>query len=262
MTKDMAAGWREDLALKNYDPEKHFPCDINAFYSILKDIRERGEKLPNPLAKSVAIIVLGISQTCDRPIPSATMLMEQTGCSRYIARQALEAEDEWRIEGATTLRARQKSHPAQSHFDLCLCGVRWAMNGSWDVAAPEVHLDTAVADVLLVDANRVGIIEVKRTRSDLLSDLRAKKMLKYTSRTTHLWLLLGPEIDISVAKLTELGLPTHWGILRASVGGVVTSRRTARRHSDEPKRKRDYRRKATRSLTWRALKASGQGWVE
>ena len=64
-------------------------------------------------------------------------------------------------------------------------------------------------------------IEVKRTRSDLLQDLRKRKMLKYEVRATHCYLAATPEaLRLHKLSVTEVlsdlktrGLPTHWGVL-------------------------------------------------
>lgn len=75
---------------------------------------------------------------------------------------------------------------------------------------------------------RIAIAEVKRTRSDLLADLRAGKLLRYAEVATHLYLaatdealgLAGDErltrerTAKVLADLAEHGLPRTWGVLR------------------------------------------------
>lgn len=67
---------------------------------------------------------------------------------------------------------------------------------------------------------RVTIIECKRTRSDLLADLRAGKMLKYAEVATHVYLALSEEVIDGrrsgevLAELESLGLPRFWGVLK------------------------------------------------
>lgn len=69
-------------------------------------------------------------------------------------------------------------------------------------------------------AGRVAVFEVKRTRSDLLGDLRRGKMLRYEVAATHCYLAVGPDVlrgdwygGTWAEQVTELGLPKHWGIL-------------------------------------------------
>lgn len=74
---------------------------------------------------------------------------------------------------------------------------------------------------------RVSVVECKRTRSDLLSDLRVLKMLKYEGVASHCYLCCHPDafckvegrITLSANKkmiledLSQKGLPKHWGVL-------------------------------------------------
>lgn len=108
----------------------------------------------------------------------------------------------------------------------------------------EVH--TPVVPALLRRRNsepepRVVVVECKRTRSDLLGDLRAKKMLRYEASATHCYLALTDEVLSTFPKvpsalksrLVELGLPRTWGILRVNINQPgwtgVSALRTARR---------------------------------
>lgn len=67
---------------------------------------------------------------------------------------------------------------------------------------------------------RVVVVECKRTRSDLLSDLRARKLLKYEDSATHCYLACtGPAFGTDgdpLPMLLGLGLPTSWGVLRVA----------------------------------------------
>lgn len=74
---------------------------------------------------------------------------------------------------------------------------------------------------------RIVVIECKRTRSDLLADLREGKMLGYERTGTHCALAATPEalritfprmwepvgVAEALADLADRGLPTTWGVL-------------------------------------------------
>lgn len=76
-------------------------------------------------------------------------------------------------------------------------------------------------------APRIAVAEVKVSRSDLLSDLRVGKLLKYEPQATHCYLAITdgvfldrhlegayrPRTQTQVDHLAELGLPAHWGII-------------------------------------------------
>lgn len=78
---------------------------------------------------------------------------------------------------------------------------------------------------------RIAVCEVKRTRSDLLADLRERKLLRYGEVATHLYLAATDEAlgikpgdrptrertDQVLRELAELGLPKSWGVLRLTV---------------------------------------------
>lgn len=159
-----------------------------------------------------------------------------------------------------------------THYDLCMEATRWAVHQRWcTFAAPEVDLYGAQADVLALGLSPlcVRIIEVKRTRSDLLADLRERKMQrKYDSRATHTYLALGPDViaerpQRQVIELTELGLPRWWGVLQIypeSPRGAFTLRRPRAKmlHGDtKPLTKRHVdglTKSLGRSMTWRLLR--------
>lgn len=86
-------------------------------------------------------------------------------------------------------------------------------------------------DELRLPRPRIAIAEVKRTRSDLLADLRAGKLLRYAEVATHLY-LAGTDDALGLAagerptrertarllaELGEHGLPRTWGVLRLRV---------------------------------------------
>lgn len=93
-------------------------------------------------------------------------------------------------------------------------------------------------DELRLHRPRIAIAEVKRTRPDLLADLRAGKLLRYAEVATHLYLAATDEaLGLAagerptrertarlVADLGELGLPRGWGVLRLRTWQQATSR--------------------------------------
>lgn len=109
-----------------------------------------------------------------------------------------------------------------NHRDLCREAARWLLDQSRiDLVSFEIGWKNSVFDAMgitlpsknIVDP-RICVIEVKRTRTDLLADLRVKKMLKYEPHASHCYLALGPEFDKSILKeLPTLGLPAHWGVI-------------------------------------------------
>lgn len=141
-----------------------------------------------------------------------------------------------------------------THLELCQAVTAWALSLSWcDVAAWEVGFGTGIADVVaLSDAEleavnadrlarwelrrvgprpfprpRIAVFEVKRTRPDLLSDLRARKMHGYQEGASHCYLAATPaalllegrdrylkvSIATAIADLHARGLPEAWGVL-------------------------------------------------
>jgi len=120
-----------------------------------------------------------------------------------------------------------------------------------------------IADVMALGrpdkAPKLAIIEVKRTRADLLADLRAGKMLKYAGIASHCYLLVHgdcmqakAEVDV-VAELDELGLPPEWGILRVRMGGhAPRSLRGAKKLQGVSRQLVEvYTRTFARSLAWK-----------
>jgi len=86
---------------------------------------------------------------------------------------------------------------------------------------------------------RIVIVECKRTRSDLLADLRAGKLRRYEAAATECYLLATtPALAIAahtalttaeIEAVTALGLPSEWGILTVSPRGGVYQIREATR---------------------------------
>lgn len=97
----------------------------------------------------------------------------------------------------------------------------WAQLVGW-----ELTYNKGFADVIGCTINprdekkRICVAEVKRTRSDLLQDIKKKKLLKYEHGSTHCYLagtreaLNSEKLGVNVlSDLDKLGLPKHWGIL-------------------------------------------------
>jgi len=110
---------------------------------------------------------------------------------------------------------------------------------------------------------RVTVVECKRTRADLLQDLRAGKYLKYEQGTTHAYLAATREAlaldKTSVGKamddLATRGFPKHWGILIIGPRGGVTCLRAAKQHKHVTTTTvRALVRKMARSMIYRALR--------
>lgn len=114
----------------------------------------------------------------------------------------------------------------------------------------------------------VGLVEVKRTRADLLQDLRRRKMLKYQPQATNLWLAGTEEAlrgrDSTVLEdLAARGLPPSWGVLllptegdpaRLSPGLVWALRGSRRTRVALPGELRLRAYQVGRSLSYRALR--------
>lgn len=80
----------------------------------------------------------------------------------------------------------------------------------------------------------IRAVEVKRTRPDLLQDLRAGKLLRYECQATHCYLAATAEAlgDDGPEQLTARGLPRTWGVLKLKPMILVPTRwrKTERRH--------------------------------
>jgi hypothetical protein len=116
-----------------------------------------------------------------------------------------------------------------THRELCKIAAGWCLKQPWcSLTSWELsYKRRSVLDVVALSSRpkiknkRVAILEVKRTRSDLLQDLRKRKMLKYESTATHCYLAATKEALALLSKSTykvlddleAKGLPPHWGIL-------------------------------------------------
>ena len=133
-----------------------------------------------------------------------------------------------------------------------------------------------------VPAHRVVVVECKVSRSDLLADMRAGKMLGYQSVGTHCYLALGRGVlqadkiedgrwrtlydfptAAALAELRELGLPASWGVALATphrYGGAAHTHlaaiRQARHGGARPTTEGmiSWQRLIARNLTWRAVR--------
>jgi len=123
---------------------------------------------------------------------------------------------------------------------------------------------------------RVTILEVKRTRSDLLADLRARKMLGYEPLASECYLACTPPClglpklnptkesrAAALADLEALGLPGSWGVMLLPERpphwqGHATVIRPPRRLREVPDHEvRMWAYRIGRSLAWRAAAHEG-----
>jgi len=155
---------------------------------------------------------------------------------------------------------------ALSHRQLCYEAAEWLLSQPWcDCSCFELKVGRGFADAIGISkprakTHRVTIIEVKRTRSDLLADLRSSKYMKYEGQSTHCYFAGTPEAFGNRTKAQILvdfknrNLPDHWGILELGPKGRVKCHRTAKAHSTTTStRVRALTRKIAKSLIYRAL---------
>lgn len=135
-----------------------------------------------------------------------------------------------------------------SHRDICIAVAAWVLSQPHTgLVAWEIKLGRSILDVLGVSTKRsndprITVCECKRTRSDLLSDLKKQKLLKYQTHGTHYYLAATPEA-LRLDKLSTsevLGdlhdrlLPVHWGVLSVASDGFIRVLRAAKRHRPTP----------------------------
>lgn len=124
-----------------------------------------------------------------------------------------------------------------THRDLCKLVAQWLLKQpSINLVIDEITFGTGIADVLGISTKasvknkRIAICEVKRSRADLLADLRSQKMLKYEYTSTHCYLAataeaLGKGTPTEILQnLTEKGLPPYWGVLFIEGSNIVVLR--------------------------------------
>lgn len=158
-----------------------------------------------------------------------------------------------------------------THRQLCKLAASWLLDQrSIDLVTWEMRYVGGVYDVIGLTSKektkekRLVAIEVKRTRSDLLQDLRKKKMLRYQRRATHCY-LASTAAALRTDKFTnkqvindlrKKGLPTHWGVLLLpdSPKGKIKVLRGSRRHKHvRSKTLRDLTRRIARSFMYRVM---------
>ena len=132
-----------------------------------------------------------------------------------------------------------------SHRDYCHSVAKWLLQQqAIQLTSWELGLDVGTVDVIGITTKvkkydaKLVIVEVKRSRADLLQDLKRKKMLGYEKRASHCYLAvtqdcvwtpgelaagehLKPTAAKSIVKfLQDKGLPTYWGVLLYSPNGA------------------------------------------
>lgn len=153
-----------------------------------------------------------------------------------------------------------------THRDLCRLAAEWLLKQSWcDVACYEMKIGKGFADSIGVSkprarSHRVTIIECKRTRSDLLQDLRAKKFLKYEQKSTHCYLAATSEAygemtnSQILVDMKNKGVPDYWGLLKFGPRGGIICLRSAKAHRKTTATAvRSIIRKIAKSLCYRAI---------
>jgi hypothetical protein len=113
-----------------------------------------------------------------------------------------------------------------SHRQLTKIMAAWLLKSqSIDLVCWEMAYNTGIVDCIGISSKistrktKIIAVEVKRTRADLLQDLRKQKMLKYEPNSTHCILAISHKVFKSNDKkdikteLKELGLPNSWGIV-------------------------------------------------
>lgn len=195
------------------------------------------------------------------------------------------------------------------HRAGCHAAARWALRQTWcDLAVVEISAGAGQLDVLALTTTlrederaralerweqgrerarnlgyrysaskprvprpTVAAIEVKVSRSDMLADLRARKLLKYEPIATRCYLAahrdcwLDPKLKdkARVQELRELGLPDHWGVVllrdwtrrNGAPGWNARCIRPARDYGNTTTRERRDRLtiQAAISMCWRQL---------
>jgi hypothetical protein len=115
-----------------------------------------------------------------------------------------------------------------NHRDLCILTAKWLLDRPGvDLTSWELKFNRGFVDAIGLTSRgtkrtkKLLVAEVKRTRPDLLQDLRRGKLLKYEKGASHCYLAATPEALMLHKKtkkqiiddLTSKGLPKYWGIL-------------------------------------------------
>ena len=160
-----------------------------------------------------------------------------------------------------------------THRDLCKVALSWLITQPGiDLAIDEIKFGRGIADVLGVTTStkstnrRIAVIEVKRQRQDLLSDLRARKLLKYERTSTHCYLAatheaFGNKTNQEILQdLETKGLPKYWGVLLLPISGraVKVIRGAKRKQPANIRSLRMLIAKIAKSYMYKTLRAAGQ----
>lgn len=155
-----------------------------------------------------------------------------------------------------------------THRELSKAVAAWMLSQPWcEVVCWELkYAPRALVDVLALSSPRakelkVAVCEVKKTRSDLLQDLRAKKMLKYQKGATHCYLAATPEALCAekkdrkaiLADLSTRGLPSQWGVLLIRGEEIQVLRNPTRLDTITVTRILTLTRKIAKSFCYRLL---------
>jgi hypothetical protein len=130
------------------------------------------------------------------------------------------------------------------------------------LASFEISLGEGIADVIAVGKSidpKLAIIEVKRTRADLLQDLRAKKYLKYEKNSTHVYLACTAEAfkytgDDLFEDLQKRGVPKKWGLLLITPSDIIVLRKASAHRAMQRDVFQTAIRKIAKSLCYKQLK--------
>jgi len=160
-----------------------------------------------------------------------------------------------------------------SHRDYTIISMRWLLTKSsidlaaWEIAVSKRSIVDAIGmnTNLTVQNKTIAIIEVKRTKADLLGDLARGKMLKYMGFASHCYLAATGEAlayignnskAATFALLAEYGLPDTWGVLLLpkSSGSKITVLREAKRLSNPSAEKANrLLRHIAKSYMWKTI---------
>jgi hypothetical protein len=145
----------------------------------------------------------------------------------------------------------------------------WLLDQAYiDLVSWEMRFNRGYVDAIGITSHprakqkKISVIEVKRTRSDLLQDLRKQKMLKYERTASHCYLaattdaLAFPKKTKAevLADLKARGLPVYWGVLMFCPDGKIEVIRGSRRKQPASSRSITMLiRKIARSWMYRVL---------
>lgn len=111
--------------------------------------------------------------------------------------------------------------------------VEWrAARDAW-AASGGGQLDVVGLTLKAIPRPRIAIAEVKVSRSDLLSDLRSRKMLRYESQATECAIavtgaMVGADVGAFLSFVSDRGLPPEWGVIVVDDRAVTMVRKWRR----------------------------------